>query len=688
MKKPLVVTCASGLMGAALLAAFAEEPSLVQPRSGRSLYFSAASDTQTQPDWALEPAADSPLPACPGECDGQQPSGDVVPAGGILPPECELPSVVTAEEECASEAGGDEVLLMQGTSSSLYNGDRLYNPISTQSPPQDALALPPAPVAPQSNDEFSWADDSHATTHSLHGNPFAPHDADSSSQVESVQWPASPTGSEEATQQARPSQLTITQGSSGGIRHQSASEREVVGQSAAPSVQLEWRSGGEINVGQETTCLLGVHNVGGADAELVEVTAVFPASVQLLGASPQPDLTESDDADNSRLTWTIDRLDAGSESVLEVALIPLARGEISTQAEVRFSSQASGLFAVSEPMLAVSIDGPGSVMVGEPASHVVTVTNPGTGIATHVELEAIVPEGLEHSRGGRLLMDLGSLNPGESRSVRLALAAVRGGEHTIHVQARADASLVQSAACHVSVIAPNLITSIDGPGLRYLGRQAIYTLSVTNDGSVPTDNVRVMHKLPEGFRFVSSDRGAQFDEANSMLNWFVGRLDRGQAAQLQVTLEATQAGEFTHFVRATSENGAVSDAQVNTTVEATASLALELRDIDDPVELGTEAAYEIQVRNEGTAAATNVAVWCELPAGVEFASATGPSEHRLENGAVQFRPLTQLAPGESATFRVLVQADVLGNHRLRAHVSSDSVTEPLADEELTKFYGE
>ncbi len=688
MKKTIAITCVGGLMGAALMSAVADEPTVETSPRARSLYFDASPDGPSdQPEWMADKPADAaPSDECPdGNCD-------IVAAGGIVPQECESDAVLHAAAEWSPE-DECEVTQVQGLRTLHPNEDQLTRPISTDSP-ESTFPSAPSSVS-QTSGDFSWADSRSTRIEQPTSNPFAQQStagvSRDSTHLQAPPTASSTTPTDEFTSSARPNRFTVTQGTSSGLRSvepSSYTAPEAVDTSSSPDVQLEWRSGGEINVGQETTCLLAVHNHGDADAERVEVTAVFPASVRLLGAEPTPDATQSLGDHSSHLTWSIERLAPGSETVLEVALIPLSRGEIATEAQVRFSSQSSGLFTVSEPMLDVTIEGPASVLVGEPASHVVTISNPGTGIATHVELEAIIPEGLEHSRGQRLLMDLGSINPGESRSVRLALSATRGGEHTLHVQARANADLEQSAACQVSVIAPNLITSVDGPGLRYLGRQAVYTLSVENDGSVPTDNVRVMHKVPEGFRFVSSDRGAQFDEANCLLNWFVGRLDRGQTAQLQVTLEAAQAGEFTHFIRATSENGAVSDSQVSTSIEATSSLALELRDIDDPVELGTEAAYEIVVRNEGTAAASNIAVWCELPAGVEFNSASGPSDHQVEAGSVRFQPLAQLAPGESATFRVLVQASVLGNHRLKAHLTSDASSEPLADEEVTKFYGE
>ncbi len=131
------------------------------------------------------------------------------------------------------------------------------------------------------------------------------------------------------------------------------------------------------------------------------------------------------------------------------------------------------------------------------------------------------------------------------------------------------------------------------------------------------DNVRVMHKVPEGFDFVSAEKGAQFDSQNRMLNWFVGRLDKGEKAEISVVMTAKTAGEFTHYIRATSEHGAVSDADTATRVEGAASLVVNVADLDDPVEVGVETGYEITVKNDGTAPASNVSLTCELPAGVD-----------------------------------------------------------------------
>jgi uncharacterized repeat protein (TIGR01451 family) len=450
----------------------------------------------------------------------------------------------------------------------------------------------------------------------------------------------------------------------------------------SPTVSLEWVTHSGINVGQECKCSLIVKNTGIIAARDVEVHAHFPTSVRLVNVAPQPAASES------FLAWTFAELQPGQEQAIEMQLVPSAPGKLDVKADVRLTGIASTSLTVSEPLLGVEVAGPAKVLVGEPASQTVTVTNPGTGIATHVEIEAIIPAGLEHARGERLVMDVGSLNPGESRSVRLALAAVKGGSQVVQVQARADGDLVRNTTTEIQVVAPSLVAEIEGPGLRYLGRPAVYNLKVRNDGEINVENVRVMHKMPEGFEVLDTDRGAQFDRSNRLVNWFVGRLAAGQSAEMKVTVRPDQLGTFTHFVRASSDHGAISDAQFTTNVEGTASLAMEIRDLDDPVEVGGETAYEIVVKNDGSASARSVSLVCEIPAGMDVINAQGPVDSIKNRELVTFNPVLELAPGNSVTYRVHIRGNVAGHQRLRARLSSEGNPEALSEDEVTKFYGE
>ena len=450
----------------------------------------------------------------------------------------------------------------------------------------------------------------------------------------------------------------------------------------SPHIESRWTRQSDINVGQPCDLLLTVSNSGQASASEVVVEAYFPRSVRLTAASPKPVSAETS------VAWTFPTLDAGEEREIHVTLIPSQRGELTANANVRYSSAATMLLAVEEPLLKLVMQGPEQVMVGESASHVVTVSNPGTGVAHGVILEVNIPEGLEHPKGKRLKMDLGSLNPGEQRSVRLSLTALIGGSQKVSVEATSGTELRQSASAAISVLAPSLKLAVDGPALRYVGRDARYSLTVANDGQAVTNNVRAIYVVPEGFEYLFASRGGKYDSTNRTVSWFIGSVSPNESIELSLKLKPIALGDFAHVARAISEHGAVAEAKVDTKIEGTASLVLEVLDLDDPVEIGRETAYEVRVRNEGSKEAQNVGLSFELPNGVKLINVKGPTAHIAESGLVVFRSLAALEPGKTAVFQIHIQGAEEGNHRVRARLTSDSIQEPLTVEELTRFYAD
>ncbi|WP_291179734.1 hypothetical protein [Gimesia sp.] len=454
----------------------------------------------------------------------------------------------------------------------------------------------------------------------------------------------------------------------------------IASEEAAAKLTHKWIKKTEINVGQECEFELEIKNEGKQTAQDLLVEASFPVTVRLTNAEPRPS------SSRDQLEWKFESLKAGETKVIRISMIPSQRGAIIATANVRSTSALTESFMVAEPMLQVAVKGPTNVMIGEPASQSVTISNPGTGTLHNVVLEAEIPKGLEHVTAEYLQMQVGSLNPGETRTIRLALAAVMGGEQVVNVQAKAEGGLVQATQARVNVIAPKVQVAIDGPGLRYKGRSAEYAITTLNDGAAATNNVRVLHKIPEGFEFVKADHGGQFNPEDSTISWFLGRMEPGQTASVNLELKTKTIGNYVHHVRAISEHNVKSDAQIQTRIEGTAQLVLEIADLDDPVEIGKETGYKVVVKNDGSKSAQNVSVSCELPPGVDLISATGPTQHIAENGVVVFKSLGDLAPGESVQYQVLVRGSVEGNQRFRARLASDSIRDPLLFEELTRFY--
>ena len=450
------------------------------------------------------------------------------------------------------------------------------------------------------------------------------------------------------------------------------------------AVSLEWVKKSEFNVGQECRVELVVKNPGSAPVQNVIVDVAIQSPVRLTSANPEP----VDHRDH--LTWNFPTLAAESEQRIALTMIPARRGELGLQAQVHVLGTATASFHIEEPLLKITLKGPGEVLLGDSAAQTVVVSNPGTGAAHDVKISARLSGGLEHPRGNRedIEMEIGSLTPGESRTIRLPLTGVKPGPQTVSVTATCSADLSPVATTTIKVIAPSLTLSADGPGLRYKGRHAKFTAKVVNDGSVANNNVRIVQQVSDGFQFVSADHGGKFDAAEKTVTWFLGRLEPEQSIQVACELTTTGLGDFTQQISAVSDAGAWSEASVVTRIDGTPSLTMEVADLDDPVEVGVETAYEIRVKNEGSIAASNVIVSCELPEGVELLSAKGPTDARAERRTLIFKPVAHLAPAQEAVFRVSVKGLEDGQHRIQARVSSDSLDEPLLKEEQTKFYSD
>lgn len=452
----------------------------------------------------------------------------------------------------------------------------------------------------------------------------------------------------------------------------------------APVVTVQWVKKSPLNVGQECACDMVIKNAGKAIAKEVSVDAYFPATVRLTHSEPMP--TDNQD----HVTWAIPTLGAGEERVVHITLVPSKRGELATSALVRFSARASNVFVVEEPLLNLSVHGPKDLMVGDPATQTITITNPGTGVARNVTIEARITKGLEHPHGERLTVQVGSLNPGETRLVRLPLVAVAGGPQTIEIHASAAGDLRRELTTQIAVVAPSVKVTAEGPSFRYVGCKAAYLITVASDGA-PSNNVHVTHTLPEGFRFVSADKGGEYDEATRTINWFLGHLELKEAARLKVELATTAIGTHVHNFVAVAEQGARSDAKLETVVDGTASPEVEIIAQNNPVEIGVETAYEIHVRNDGTKAAEHVAICCEIPEAVEMLraeGATAASPAGSEKRLLSFHPIALVDPGKTAIYRVYVRGLKAGNHRFRVRLIADSIKEPLVCDEMTKFYAE
>lgn len=443
----------------------------------------------------------------------------------------------------------------------------------------------------------------------------------------------------------------------------------------SPGITVQWVRRGEFNVGQECDIDLVVQNTSKSAVRSVMTEAIIPDGLELVEAKP-PAMEGSETP-----TWTFGELKPGETRTVAMKVIPRQRGDVRLDAFVRMTGFSSSEFSVQEPMISVEVSGPETVEVGQQAGYVVKVSNPGTGLASNVVIQAAIPEGLEHRSGSILSIDIGTLNAGESRQAKLSLTAVKGGVQDVAVRAIASGDLTDETTATVTVAEPQLKIAIYGPEEQLAGRTSDYKMSVSNAGGVPSENVRAKYRIPEGFEFVSANRGGKYSKTDHSIEWFVGTLQPDESSDFSLTLRATEPGELLHQAGVISEHGQVTMCDYNTVVEGMAALDLKIVSSSKDLSKGDEVTWEVHIRNTGSREASNVGMSCELPSGVQLVDAEGPSDHIAENGVMVFRSLPAIAPDQEIVYSIRATCLREGNHRLRLRVASESISEPLIGEE-------
>ena len=443
----------------------------------------------------------------------------------------------------------------------------------------------------------------------------------------------------------------------------------------SPAVTLQWVHHDEFSVGQKCRCDLVVENTGRSLVHNVITRAVLTQALQVVDAKPAPV------ASGASASWQFDMLKPGEKKTIELTVVPRQEGDTQMRAFVQLTGATSSKRAVTRPAVAIDLDGPENTGIGQQVAYTVAVTNPGTGTARNVIIQAAIPEGLKHRQGSLLTIDVGTLSPGEVRRARLNLEALRGGIHNLAVRVLADGDLTEQTAQQVSIAEPKLNIGVRGPASSKTGQSSPWELVIVNEGKVESSNVRTKYRVPTEYEFVRANAGGKFNPADRTIEWFVGNLEPNGAQKFTVVLKAVKPGENIHQVGVVSEHGGMTLAEQKSAVVGSADLNLQIATQQQRVRTGEPALFVIQIENRGSSAAQSVGLSCELPSGLQQTEVAGPARYLADNGVIVFQSLPQLAPGQKAVFTIKTTCLRSGNHKLRVRVGSDSISDPLIGEE-------
>ena len=477
----------------------------------------------------------------------------------------------------------------------------------------------------------------------------------------------------------------------------------------APSVVVEAVSPESVVFGQEFQYKLIVRNTGTSPVMYVRLEDEIPSGARYVGSDPTAELN------GDRLVWLIGALDAGAEKHITVRVKPSEEGDARSRATITFAAAVDARTRVTRPRLAASVTGGETARAGEETVFQIKVTNSGSGPATKLVLQARLSDGLLHSQGVVIEAELPSLPPGETRSVPLKVAAAKAGLQWCQIVVGADGSPDATAKASVNVVEPMLVVKQTGPAHCLVRAEPSYTIELANPGTATTDPVQLQTVLPDGFEYLQASDGGSCN--GKAVTWKLPSLAPGSTRAVTLKLRAVTASEgsmlrtlaqagpsaVTPAAGVAGPGGAMNvrpagrglEAKAETLVaaEGVAAVRFEVIGLDNPVQVGKEATYEIRVMNQGTGPCANVQLAALLAEGTEYVSATnGPANQaaaaKTQGQQLLFDAIPSLGVKAEMVYRVRVRGAAAGDLRFRVQLTCDQLKTPVVKEESTTFYKE
>ncbi|HEY7428161.1 MAG TPA: hypothetical protein VH682_28265 [Gemmataceae bacterium] len=258
------------------------------------------------------------------------------------------------------------------------------------------------------------------------------------------------------------------------------------------------------------------------------------------------------------LDWKLGTLKPGETRRVELQVIPTQAGKFSNTAEVTAAGGVSRKvrvdITVGEAKLKVSKAGPQRRLINRSTLFHITVSNPGTIPVTNVQVSDEVPREIEFLRAsmsgrferGFVRWSLGTLRPGEQRSLQVALRAPRPGRYWNEVQATADHGVIarmRTEEMRFESVAGPVVEIDESADPLTVGQKGIYTIRIVNPKKTAIFRHGLVITVPEELA-VLGQRGPSSGQTEGKIIRFdpLETLPAGQEAAYVVEAEAKKAG--------------------------------------------------------------------------------------------------------------------------------------------------
>jgi uncharacterized repeat protein (TIGR01451 family) len=309
------------------------------------------------------------------------------------------------------------------------------------------------------------------------------------------------------------------------------------------------------------------------------------------------------------------------------------------------------------PAVYVETVGPSEVNVGKAGTFTITVRNAGETNAQGIVVRTTLPAAAELRKSNptpklvvdnQVQFDIGDLPAKGERKIDLEIIPRQAGA----IELATTLSLAVSTQSPVMVRQPRLAITCDAPSETIFGELATIKLKVTNTGDGIAEDVAVRQVR-------DLERGEQSPRI-TQLPAQIGALAAGESREIELSVPANVAGALRASVVAEGDGG----------LEATTTAEVRVR--RPMIEIKSEGPsfryinrtgdYTIHLTNPGDAAAKNVTVQAQIPAGLQVVAAERRATFNRELGTLTWE-LPQVEPGSTVSLQYRIKGIAEGEQR-------------------------
>jgi uncharacterized repeat protein (TIGR01451 family) len=252
-----------------------------------------------------------------------------------------------------------------------------------------------------------------------------------------------------------------------------------------------------------------------------------------------------------------------------IELRPTRTGKYTSKA---VASSTSGLRAesnetttvISLPVLSISKTGPEKLYIGRPVTYEIIVSNVSEVPARDTVVEDTIPEGMTAVKAtagakltdSKLVWELGTLAPNSSVVLRISYTPTKPG--TLMNGATATAYCADAVTASVKTVVTGIpavmLEVVDLEDPVRIGNRATYMISVTNQGSATSTNIRIACILENNVQYISSAGATASSVVGDTVRFLpLGSLAPKDKAIWRVVVAAVRPGDVRFKVIMTSD---------------------------------------------------------------------------------------------------------------------------------------